>query len=355
MANWAVTYTFANGTVADATQVNSNTTDLINCSSDGTKDMSIAALTLAGALTANGNVTLGNASGDDVTITGSIAASVAMKTAWAVDFGSAAIGVKSLYLGSNDAAAYSVRLIGGAMAASYTITFPTAVPAGNEYALEATTGGVASWVNRRKPPTVQKFTSGSGTYTTPSGVTFILVRIVGGGGGGGGGGTSGGTASAGGNSTFGTSLLTANGGNGGACGTTTVATGGSATMNSPAIGTAITGTSGCLGNQFTATYSEAGAGGNSFFGGGGNGANGPQTGGTGIANTGSGGGGGSASVANSGNGGGSGAYIEAIIPSASGTYSYAVGASGAGGSAGTSGGAGGAGAAGYIEVVEYYQ
>jgi hypothetical protein len=34
-------------------------------------------------------------------------------------------------------------------------------------------------------PTVQTFTSGSGTYTTPAGVAYIRVRMVGGGGGGG--------------------------------------------------------------------------------------------------------------------------------------------------------------------------
>lgn len=35
-------------------------------------------------------------------------------------------------------------------------------------------------------PTVQKFTSGSGTYTTPAGVKYIRVRLVGGAGGPGG-------------------------------------------------------------------------------------------------------------------------------------------------------------------------
>ena len=60
--------------------------------------------------------------------------------------------------------------------------------------------------------TVQVFTSGSGTYTTPAGCKAIWVRCVGGGGGGGGTGTSPAAATAGGNTTFGTALLTANGG-----------------------------------------------------------------------------------------------------------------------------------------------
>ena len=67
-------------------------------------------------------------------------------------------------------------------------------------------------------PTVQKFTSGSGTYTTPSGVTWIEVEMVGGGGGGSGSALDSGTAGnggSGGNTTFGTSLLNAGGGSGG--------------------------------------------------------------------------------------------------------------------------------------------
>ena len=65
-------------------------------------------------------------------------------------------------------------------------------------------------------PTIQKFTSGSGTYTTPTGVKYIKVNMVGAGGGGGGGGTVATitTGSDGGNTTFGTTLLVANGGKG---------------------------------------------------------------------------------------------------------------------------------------------
>ena len=57
-------------------------------------------------------------------------------------------------------------------------------------------------------PTIQTFTSGSGTYTTPAGVSWIRVIMVGGGGGGGGSGgsASGGNGGTGGNTTFGTTL-----------------------------------------------------------------------------------------------------------------------------------------------------
>lgn len=64
-------------------------------------------------------------------------------------------------------------------------------------------------------PTIQRFTSGSGTYTTPVGVRYIKVTAIGGGGGGGGAGTSSTDGGAGGNTTFGTSLITAGLGGGG--------------------------------------------------------------------------------------------------------------------------------------------
>ena len=46
---------------------------------------------------------------------------------------------------------------------------------------EQTGSGVAV-----RPATAQRFTSGSGTYTPPAGISWIKVRMVGGGGGGGG-------------------------------------------------------------------------------------------------------------------------------------------------------------------------
>jgi hypothetical protein len=53
MAAPSVTYTFANSTTADATQVNQNYTDLVNALSDGTKDISVAQVTAAGKFTAS--------------------------------------------------------------------------------------------------------------------------------------------------------------------------------------------------------------------------------------------------------------------------------------------------------------
>lgn len=98
MANISVTYTFSNGSTADATEVNTNFTDIINGTSDGTKDFSINALTCAGAATLNGDVTLGNATSDDVTITGRIASDIDPKTAASNTLGDATQTWQALYL-----------------------------------------------------------------------------------------------------------------------------------------------------------------------------------------------------------------------------------------------------------------
>lgn len=206
-------------------------------------------------------------------------------------------------------------------------------------------------------PTIQAFTTGSGTYTTPAGALYIRVRMVGAGGGGGGSGTaSQGTGQTGGISTFGTTLLVANGGVGAVGGGGAGGAGGTASLGTGPIGTALTGGSGCGGTSLVA-FAAGGQGGSSPFGGAGAGGNANGAGGGGVHNTGGGGGGGgngTGASQTSGPGGGSGGYVDAIITSPSATYAYAVGAASLGGTAGTLGFAGGAGGRGYIEVTEYY-
>jgi hypothetical protein len=214
------------------------------------------------------------------------------------------------------------------------------------------------------PPTIQKFTSGSGTYTTPTSPApiYIIVQMVGGGGGGGGSGTSLTAGTIGGNSTFGTTLLVANGGSGGPSGLGAGGAGGTASLGTGPIGIALQGGSGNGGSGTGSSTQYAGGsmGGNSPFGGAGVGSL-PGAGTAAIANTGSGGGG--AGAANgagiySGMAGGAGGYVKAIISGAylTATFPYVVGGSGAGGGAGAGGGtAGGAGGSGVIIVKEYYQ
>lgn len=209
-------------------------------------------------------------------------------------------------------------------------------------------------------PTRQVFTSGSGTYTTPAGVRYIRVRMVGGGGGGASGNSALADGGAGGSSTFGTSLLTAGGGGGGtSAGNATGGTGGSFTVNSPAVDMgSMNGSEGGGNTSNTTTGSNVncpgGNGGPSVFGGAGSG--GAAVNGTNAAaNSGSGGGGGGLvgnSNSRSGGGGGAGGFVDAIVTSPSATYAYAVGAAGAGAAGGLTGGNGGAGR---VIIEEYYQ
>lgn len=207
-------------------------------------------------------------------------------------------------------------------------------------------------------PTVQRFLSGSGTYTKPAGVLYLRVIMCGPGGGGAGSGSgSGGNGSAGSAATtFGTA--SAGAGNGGVWGTVVGGQGGTNTS----LGTVVVNQVGGNGHQAqepanTAALTSGGLGGSNPFGGSsGNTANGP--GGPGVANTGAGGSGASASGISTGavgSGGGAGGYMDLIIGSPSATYSYAVGSGGAGGSNGTGGSSGGAGASGVIIVEEFYQ
>jgi hypothetical protein len=204
-------------------------------------------------------------------------------------------------------------------------------------------------------PTIQVFTSSSGTYTTPGGVLYIKVTCAGGGGGGGGRGAPGSDGVAGGNTTFGSSLLTANGGGlgkKGDSGGALAGAGGTATVSAPASTLiAVTGGIGGVGGG-QADYISGAGGSNPLGGGAMSAATGSGTGAAGAANTGGGGagGGGGGAGAYPGAGGGAGGYLEAIITSPSATYSYAVGAGGAGG-----GSTGGAGGSGYIVVQEFYQ
>lgn len=231
--------------------------------------------------------------------------------------------------------------------------------------LKATTSSAPTW-SSFTAPTIQRFTTGSGTYTTPAGVLYIKVKMVGGGGGGSSGGISTGNGNPGATgtvTTFGTSLLTANGGGNGAstADSATAGAGGAVTINSPAV-TIIAapgggGQAGSYNASSTSISIIGGVGGHSALGGGGNSTNG--AGGDGSTNTGGGGAGGKSNGAlgqTGGSGGGSGGYIEALISSPSASYSYAVGGGGAGGaSTGTGSSAGGSGATGVIVVEEYYQ
>ncbi len=156
----SVTYTFANSTTADATQVNQNFTDLINGASDGTKDYSINALTCAGAATLNGHVTLGSASNDDLTINASLASTISIKTTFSYDIGSAALGLRYIFLGSNDSAGRSVKLSAPVVGTNYVFTYPTSMGTIGQFMC---TDGTSAMSMRYPEKTTSKTTTFTGT------------------------------------------------------------------------------------------------------------------------------------------------------------------------------------------------
>lgn len=199
-------------------------------------------------------------------------------------------------------------------------------------------------------PTVQRFTSGSGTYTPNANTRYIEVEMVGGGGGGGASGTgNGGNGTL---SSFGT--WTANPGNGGLAAASTPGIGGSGGTNGTGtLKDRKDGQTGGFGSGVSA-QPFSGPGGNSSYGGAGWLGFAINTAGIAAkANTGSGGCGGSPASGNGGSGGGGGETVRFIMTAAQigASLAYAVGPGGSGGS--TTGAAGGAGAAGYIQVTEY--
>lgn len=197
--------------------------------------------------------------------------------------------------------------------------------------------------------TVQRLTSGSGTYTTPSGVKYLHIRMVGAGGGGAG--TNGTNANSagttGGDTSFGS--WTAKGGQGGP--TTGVGASGG-TGGTDSTGTLVIRMAGNASSAYNGSGFGSSAGGAGPWGGAGYGGY-TSAGQNAAANSGAGGGGasGTPTAALNPPGGGAGEYVEFLVASPASTYSYSIPAGGAGGGGGISGGTGGSGV---VIVEEYY-
>ena len=215
-------------------------------------------------------------------------------------------------------------------------------------------------INPRPKFTRTVLTSGSGTYTTPLGVSTLLVILLGAGGGGSGSTSSStSTGSAGGTTSFG-SLSASGGGASSNGGNNNVNTNGG-----PGSGSGgdinISGTYGdtpYVGNINSGPIMTGGRGGTTplygigayvYWGLGSSGAPG-----SGFGSGGSGAPGYYYNGLNPGGGGCAGGYCEKLIVSPNASYSYAIGAGGAGGPAGSNGYHGGAGAGGIIIIYEYY-
>jgi len=209
---------------------------------------------------------------------------------------------------------------------------------------------------RFQQPSIQSFTSGSGTYTTPIGAVRLYVRMVGGGGGGGGSGTGAGGGNGGGAtaSLFGSSFLTAGGGAGGVGGGGNGGSGGAASGGDVNVSGQ---TGGAANGSGSGVAEVGGAGGNAgmfFIGGGASSAAGGNVGQSATAPGGAGSGASQSTTISGGTGGGGGGALEKTIVNPNATYTFQVGAAGAAGTAGTNGGAGGVGFNGRIDVYEFY-
>lgn len=271
--------------------------------------------------------------------------------AWTLTLPAAAASKGKVYrIIKTDSSANAVTVDGNG---AETIDGATTTALNAQYNSLTITCDGSAWysIGRERLPTIQKFTSGSGTYTTPAAVKHIKVLAIGGGGGGGGSGAGAGNGGNGGDSTFGSSLISAGGGSGGVAAGAGGA-GGTSSLGS-AVGHAVSGAKG-QGGGGGSGLSIGGQGGDGILGGGGGGGpSGNNAGYDGATNSGGGGGGaGSAGGGNCGAGGGAGGGVIGIITSPSATYAYAVGAAGA---AGAGANAGGAGGSGFIMVEEYYQ
>jgi hypothetical protein len=260
----------------------------------------------------------------------------------------------------------SLALNGATLGANALAATGTASISGNLTAGSVTFGSTTLVATG---PTFQQLTVGSGTYTTPAGVKWIKIRMIGGSGGGGSvGSSSGPNGTAGTNSTFGTSLLTANGGGAGIGATGSFGTAvaaASATITAPAVGYVLTGSSSGAplnyenNSRATVVFTGGVGGVNTMFGagvmtrGGNSESNGESATTYGQGGNGAGGQNGQNGAAS---GGGAPGGLEAIISNPSATYAYVVGAKGAGGTGATGAPtySGGAGFDGLIVVEEHY-
>jgi len=177
MAAPTITYALTNGTTADASQVAQNFTDLLNGYTDGTKDLSISALTCAGTATLNGHINLGNSSADDLTITASLASTIPIKTNNSFNIGSATLGLAGVYLGNGGLGA-TCLVLSASHATTRSYTIPDCATAANFLMSELaqSKNGIMTFNNG-----IKVSSAGSTLATYTSGTTWTPVLAFSGG------------------------------------------------------------------------------------------------------------------------------------------------------------------------------
>ena len=165
MSFFNYTYTFTNGTTADATQVNQNFSDVKNGFTDGTHDANVNALTAAGTATLNGSVVLGNSATPTVTWNASLASSIPIGTNTTYDIGSATLGLRSVYIGGTST--FTTRIESQATA-SWTFNLPATAGSNGQVMMTDGSGNmsmasISGSTTILKSPTFQTFTSTGST------------------------------------------------------------------------------------------------------------------------------------------------------------------------------------------------
>lgn len=167
-----VTYTFTNSTTADATQVNTNFTDIINGTTSGTKSFDIGSLIVEGTSTFQGAVSLGDGTPDDIQWLGSLASTIPIKTNNTYNFGSSTLGLASVYLGGSTGS-LTTRLLSGATGSSWSLTLPTTTGTSGQL-LQTDGAGVTSWAtSRRNPNAAQNY-----SLSTSVGTNAMTVNLL---------------------------------------------------------------------------------------------------------------------------------------------------------------------------------
>lgn len=149
MAAPSLTYSLTNGSTADASQVMQDLNDIINGISDGTKDLTINALTANGTANLKGQVNLGDATADDIQFNGSLATTIGIKTTNLYNIGSATKGLAGAYFGTGSTQTAQI-VATGTLAASRVYTLLDAGAAANFVLSEgtATINGVKTFAGQ---------------------------------------------------------------------------------------------------------------------------------------------------------------------------------------------------------------
>ena len=99
MATPSISNTLVDGQTIQPGPLNQNFSDIVTGLGSGGWDITIGALTVAGAMTINGNATLGNAASDTITLSGTVNSDIVPASASTYNIGTASLPWKQITIG----------------------------------------------------------------------------------------------------------------------------------------------------------------------------------------------------------------------------------------------------------------